>query len=599
MKKYSLSCFITAFFFFIVLSSDVHSTEKITLNDISDVTKWRLLLHVDSKDRPQITDPKFLLSHGSFSLERELQKTIDLLQLLPTQAYCQFPARISFLNEQLQLGLDMSVLKKCNDLAEFRRFVPFENLTLVFASEVVSSASSMMGHIFFKAEGTNFKGNPVAHSLAYFTEINTVNPFKLLYESTVSGMSGFFSVRPFDKDVVKYLANEQRNLWQYSLNASTSDLNLLQLHLWELKGLDIKYLFQSYNCATMTLELLALLNSDAMNYLSQVVTPVDVVKAALNVGMVKKTDVEVSDLWLYHLIDEALTDEQHGVIKSILSTGDERSLQSIDPMSLEYLDISFSKIDHELSEEKKLNIREKLKYKNEFYFNLQDKKRPDLTPQDAGFMFDYTDFGSLSESHQSIKLGYLTAGHFLTGDNRQYLAESELLLGYAALEYNTLDKNISVDELTIYHVKSLAKKVGLFPSLSNSIYIGYHPVWQSTEQEKSVFEMSGSLGQTYKPHKDINIYWLAGGGGTATLSQSSLFAKLNMGFIVDSLANTKLVFDYQYDTGRVSGVRETHNAVLSMSWFASDEVVFTINAEKVKVAGDINTHFGLEVARYF
>ena len=135
---------------------------------------WSLLLH-SVNNQAQVTDPKFLLSHADFSLEKELSLTLQAYQHNPSETFCRFPARLTYLAEQGFVKLAPERFELCKDLKQFIDFVPMDSLELVYASEVLSSATSMMGHVFLKASGRNFRGTPVAHSLAYFTEITSLN----------------------------------------------------------------------------------------------------------------------------------------------------------------------------------------------------------------------------------------------------------------------------------------------------------------------------------------------------------------------------------------------------------------------------------------
>ncbi|MDZ7867833.1 MAG: hypothetical protein U5L02_01305 [Rheinheimera sp.] len=121
-----------------------------------------------------------------------MAKTLELFEQDPQLAFCRFPARITFLAEKLNLTLAEDRFERCPQLGNFIKHVPFDTIELVYASEVTSSATSMLGHIFIKVSGTNSKGNAVAHSLAYFTEITTLNPAKLIVESTMTGIARLF-----------------------------------------------------------------------------------------------------------------------------------------------------------------------------------------------------------------------------------------------------------------------------------------------------------------------------------------------------------------------------------------------------------------------
>ncbi|KZN40853.1 hypothetical protein JL49_11645 [Pseudoalteromonas luteoviolacea] len=176
----------------LLYSQLLSNRDSASLHEISSLPTWQSLIH-SSEDKAQLSEPTFLLSNESFSATRELELTLELIISNIEKAYCRFPARTIFLKHHLNLNIPSleTTLASCPELKKYIEHVPFDQLELVFASEIFSSATSMMGHIFLKAGGKNFRDVEVNHSLAYFTEITTLNPAKLLTESLVTGMPGF------------------------------------------------------------------------------------------------------------------------------------------------------------------------------------------------------------------------------------------------------------------------------------------------------------------------------------------------------------------------------------------------------------------------
>ncbi|WP_125721293.1 DUF4105 domain-containing protein [Pseudoalteromonas rubra] len=593
MKKI-LSCFITAFFLF---SSQVVATITPTLERLAESQQWHLLLHLDANGAPQITDPRFILSaqSGRFSAKTELEHTLALMNEDITQAYCQFPARVTLISRTTGRTLPADAVRHCPELKQFLDYVPFDSLTLVFASEVVTSASSMMGHIFFKAEGKNHKGTEVAHSLAYFTEITTFNPFKLLVESTYTGMPGFFSVRPFAKDLVKYRDIEQRSLWQYKLKAEPEKLSLLQLHLWELKGKELVYYFQSYNCATMTLELLALLNTNILAEKGAIVSPLDVVKAANKHQQVSNIHVDASDLWLVHAIADELPARSQARLDELLvnntTTTDKISLT---PLEKEYLTRSLKYLPDTTGPEAHFgHLQAEVE---QHQLNLMHHKRPTKAPQDSSFDLRYA---RQRNGHDVAKLGWLPAGHFLQSDTRQYLSESELQMGYTVLAYDFDTQNLSLDELTLYKARSLAASLPAFSQLSSEVYFGYRP--QKTHQldEKSLLELSGLAGKSYQLHRDVLGYWMVGGGLTSDVRHTRGYIKAIAGLSADILVDSKFTLEWGTTSGTVAQASHSKYLNTSLSWFATQDSMINLSYKIARSSDHKNHEVGIQFVRHY
>ncbi|MBB1457020.1 DUF4105 domain-containing protein [Pseudoalteromonas sp. SG43-5] len=594
-----ISCFLTAFFYFTTIPSQSIASEEESFKKLSQTMLWRQLLHLDKNKNPQITDPNFLLSNnnGKFSLAKEASYTFSLMKKSLPDAYCRFPARVTYISDFLDIKLPENIQDNCPYLQEYTRSVPFDYIELVFASEVVSSATSMMGHVFLKAGGLNFNDSYVEHSLAYYTEIKTLNPVALVSESLYTGMPGFFSIKPFKNDLSKYKDKEQRNLWRFKLKADKAKLNFLQLHLWELKGLSLTYLFQSYNCATMTLELISLLGESILEEKGLIVTPTDVVKAAQKHNLIESTNVEISDLWKAHMLSKELTARQRRNIDEIIKKDEEIDKKT--PLSA--LEIEYFLLNLERDATRK-NKQEKIDYyteqKKSYIIDVASFKSPVFTPQDSSFTLKLLGNNRNLFETKAVKIGYLPAGHFLRSDNRQYLSESELLLGYTSLSIDLDDNKLDLDEFTLYGVKSLSSSLDMFPTLSSELYIGYRPQKSNYLIEKSAFELSGMLGKTYRLQDDIMLFWLVGGGVSGNLGSSNIFSAFKVGSIINLVSDLKFNFEYVGQSKPLGEGLTIKYYNASLTWLKSKEISIGVNFSHSENNSNLSKA-ELEVSYYF
>ncbi len=534
---------------------------------------WSLLLHsVDQQ--AQITDPKFLLSHAEFSPEHEQALTIAAYKKNPAETFCRYPARLTYLAQQGLVTLAPERFELCPDLKQFVDFVPMDTLELVYASEVLSSATSMMGHVFLKASGRNFRGTPVAHSLAYFTEITSLNPVKLVVESTMTGMPGFFTVRPFEQDVEQYLQKEQRNLWQFKLKASKTQLLLLKLHIWELRQIEITYLFQSFNCATMTLELLALLDPTVLEYRGMMVSPADVVKAVKQSQLIEQTHVHAAPHWLYSALNDSLGAEEQDQVQawtaSILATG-ELPTDHFEPsvLATKTLELSIAQATQQgtLSATQKEQLLAHLPKSDAQQLDLSQYKHPAATPQDSVWSFGFNHFADRNQ----LLISFLPAGHQLLSDNRQYLSESELMIAKTTLAIDSFDHRLKLHEFDLYNVQSLSPDSTIFPVMSGEFYVGYRQMLDAQLQQEGMAELSGAAGKSWQLHADMTTFAMAGGGLSTDISASRLFAYAKTGLIVNLVGDMKWLSIYQANTGKTAGNSEFQQWQNTLSWFVNKQ----------------------------
>jgi len=531
---------------------------------------WSLLLHV-WQGQPQIQHPQFLLSADHFSAAAEQAKTVALFRQDPYRAFCRFPARLTYLAAQQQLTLPADRWSHCPELQKFLDHVPFSTLELVYASEVLSSASSMLGHIFIKASGQNQRGVEVAHSLAYFTEITTLNPVRLLIESTVTGMPGFFSVRPFQKDLRQYRDVEQRNLWQFQLTASAERRQLLQLHIWELHQIDLTYYFQSFNCATLTLEMLALLAPDLLQQRGNIVSPADVVKAVSQQHLVQSTLIEPAQPWLFYAMADSMPAAVVQQLDQVTSKADltaaHFALQH--PLAGPYTDIRLQRLvaQQQLSVDEARQIRQALPVFAAPQLDLSRYKHPALTPQDSAIALSWQQ----DEAGNQLLFDWLPAGHWLSGDNRQYLAESELLIGHTRLALAPDRMTLRLQELALYSVRALTPDSQAFPVWSGELYLGYRPVYQPEPGRSSRGEIAAAGGKSYRLHPDVIGYGLAGAGVSSSWRHSQAFLYAKTGLLFELAADSKLQLQYMRHSGQERGASAYQQFEATLSWFGQQD----------------------------
>lgn len=582
MYDYFKSWFLSALFFVSVTPTAVSAAD---IQNLSAQQTWLLLIH-SWEEQAQIKDAKFLLSAAQFSAESELQLTLDEYQIYPSKTFCRFPARMTYLAQQLNFDLPADRFEKCPELNSFLHHVPFDSLELVYASEVLSSASSMMGHVFIKASGLNSRQRPVAHSLAYYTEITTINPLKLVVESTITGMPGFFSVRPFAKDVEQYIEKEQRNLWQFGLHAAPDRLHLLQLHIWELNQINITYYFQSFNCATLTLEMLALLKPALLQHRSIIVSPADVVKAVVSEDMVLATDFNTAPHWLFHAfrgsIDRGNAREVDELIFARPAVSNEEKIARLNALAINPLTARYITVAAERAKEKDVLDRGFSVHveSKPVLFDFSNYKHPARTPQDSALGVSWVQ----DERSERLLLHYLPAGHFLTSDNRQYLSESELIIAKATVAVIPDQKRIQLEEFTLYSMRSISPDHTAFPVLSGEFYLGYRSGYTQTLQPDSVFELSGAVGKSRRLQQDIIGYAMAGGGLATEVSNSQAFFYIKTGVLIDLIADAKFYLQYETNTGKTKSPQLFEEVAAVLSWFPDKNhaVSFKLNHIKNK-----------------
>jgi hypothetical protein len=168
---------------------------------------------------------------------------------------------------------------QCDDLQEYLSKVPIDSFHYVFASENLHSVTSMMGHGFLVAKGYDSNDTLRRHAFSFFAEFESQNPLILFFRAMVSGMPGRFMVRPYAPDLSRYTQTESREVWDYELALNDEEIEHLKLALWELRDVEPTYYFHSFNCATLTLYAIGIIDQELPKYDFLFTSPLDIAKA--------------------------------------------------------------------------------------------------------------------------------------------------------------------------------------------------------------------------------------------------------------------------------------------------------------------------------
>lgn len=229
---------------------------------------WRLLLHARSGwlgTRSEAAGPDFFLSpRGRRDIGAELEATLDgfFLAAPPTDPdahpQCRFPARYAWLKGRL--GFDGARLteRPCPRFEAWRAGLDPRSASLVFAAAYLNSPASMYGHTFLRLDRASEGAlTPLLqYTLNYSAETDETNGIVFALRGLLGGYAGKFTVMPYYMKVQEYSNMESRDLWEYPLDLTPAELDLLARHAWELGQTWFPYYFLNRNCSFQLLPFL-------------------------------------------------------------------------------------------------------------------------------------------------------------------------------------------------------------------------------------------------------------------------------------------------------------------------------------------------------
>jgi hypothetical protein len=243
----------------------------------------------------QADDPDFFLSdQGKHSPKAELQATLAAVRQPgggDNHARCRFPARTQWLQQKLNLSLpDIP----CPGYQEWSDTLNTETVTLVFAASYLNSPSSMFGHTFLRLdppqedEETNLL---LANTISYAADAAAHDSEILFaYKGIFGGYPGITTIQPYYEKIRLYSDIEHRDLWEYKLNLTQSEVDMMIAHAWEIRDRNFDYYFFDENCAYRLLALIDIARpgTDLLSEVNTHAIPSDTVRWVVDRNLVSE-----------------------------------------------------------------------------------------------------------------------------------------------------------------------------------------------------------------------------------------------------------------------------------------------------------------------
>jgi hypothetical protein len=564
---------------------------------------WMSLLHFD-QSRTNITDPNFLLSSPHFSLSAELDATINAFYG-PNggTVLCRFPARYFWLKQYIQLPKLSYEL--CEGLHEFEQKAPVEKISIVYVSENIAQPSSMMGHLFLKISGSNAQSESVSHAISFYTDAKTFNVPKLIYESTVKGKKGFFTLSPYAEKVNSYVHEEQRNLWELDLELSDNQRRLIQLHLYELKQTEFTYFFQRYNCATVINFIVSLAVPEVRESENLWVTPLDIAKKIKASHRVNNIQVQTSNRWRLRMLQTQLPDQLAQNIKSYVENehgefpfaeSEEQSFLSVE-MAHAYNDYRLEKkytsfsawhvTNTKIDQTESLNSHHRI--------DLSEYKNPLNSPPDSQFLIGVAN----QSDNWYLRTGILPASHSVEDDNRQYFGETGLHLAALSLLTNMDTGKTRLESFELYAAQSIIPYDKFTGGISGKFSIGVKSVYDKGLVSQQQAFISGALGYTGSLGTDLDVYALAGIGVGFAHKEAYLFSAPEVGLVLREVFDMKSIisvvqyYNYLGESHVLNEIKFTQ-----ARYFNKDYAIF-LNVKNTLGESEAVSYYDVTLKKYF
>jgi Domain of unknown function (DUF4105) len=208
---------------------------------------------------------------------------------------CRYPARFSWLNEQLGFKAERLPRATCDQYLKFKTELDARSITVIFSSYFLNNPASAFGHTFLRVNkatrGDEREGRELLdYGIDYSAVVDTTNAALYAFKGLFGLFPGTFRRVPFFYKVREYNDYESRDLWEYDLNLSPKQVDLVVAHLWELGHTHFRYFYLSENCSYHILGVLEVADPklELISRLGYPVLPADTIKVILrNPGLLR------------------------------------------------------------------------------------------------------------------------------------------------------------------------------------------------------------------------------------------------------------------------------------------------------------------------
>lgn len=313
------------------------------LQALSQSATWITLLHYEKSTALSLSlkssinsDEFFLAKDGNTDALSELIATLHAFSEKAKEgeshARCRFPARYLWLNQSLAHRSDLlPYLPEIPECREFKKWSlngEIQSISVVFATGYLGNPASYYGHTLLKFNGRQTSsGSTLLDNTTNFGALvpQGENPAVYIVKGIFGGYQSNFTHRQYYYHDHNYTSLESRDLWEYQLNLTKYEKDLLVAHSWELLGKNYTYYFFRENCAYRMAEVLELIQGVRVIPPHRPWTiPTSVIQNLLSIErdgepLIADVSYHPSNLSEFHQQHEALSDVEKELLTAIIN----------------------------------------------------------------------------------------------------------------------------------------------------------------------------------------------------------------------------------------------------------------------------------------
>ena len=590
--------------------------------------QWHALLHYEREWLPPrvrsraLGDAFFLSEVGNRDAAAELRATLaafldpDFVTKNGEHAQCVFVARRHWIAQKLELSPSDFPAIECPEYETWRDALDAAGLTLIFPEGFLNSPGSMFGHTLLRIDSKGDAGSTeiLGHGVDFTANSDADNPF-LAVAKGVSGLyAGFFSVRPYFSLLKRYSDWENRDIWEYRLNLEPNQLELVLMHLWELRGIEFSYYFFTKNCSYELLRLIevGVPELQAADGFRGPVIPVDTLRALLaQPGLVSGVRYRASPETHLRAELRALSREDRKAAQEIAAGGLDPEDDSVQALPVDrrarVLDVAYDQLRygflaHQISEEESRGVSRRILLARSRVELGSDAPppvevaTPKLRPDQAHDSSLVSVAGGWHDDESFVELRWQPAFHDLIDDDSGFSRYMQVRFLDTRLRIYPQSQRVRLQRLTLVELTSLSPRSRIFRPVAWRMATGLRNrrvpergrlvdvyVWSSDYGMGLAFDPLDSLLVYGLGHAKLDVgpdleedvsFGLGGRaglflGGPGSAYAGELFAELTRYVAGDTTTELRTGLQGRVTTHRnVTVVAEgTYNRIYGQTWF--------------------------------
>lgn len=499
-----------------------------SIDVIAQQSYWLQLGHyrgaVLSNWKSEVDDHSFFIAtDGKTNPKAELQATIDAFNgkgLTAQQVkdkICQFPARFTWLKTKVDNNWGSI---DCPEMAQWKTTIDPAGMTLVFPTAFMNNPSSMFGHTLIRIDSKDQTRNKelVAFAVNFAAEPDVEdNAATYAFKGLVGSYPGRFTLMPYYRKVREYNDLESRDIWEYRLNITAAEVELILLHLWELQTANFDYYFIDENCSYQLLALLQLAREDLdlTSAFSMQAIPSDTVAALRDNNLLKEPNYRAAfGTKLFHY-SEQMSDEDLDMARIVMEGGeindsDYTLVQKAAILEMAYEWLNFEFYDQGLNRDiiaprltKLLIARSKIRLPSPFSAPPQ----PSISPE-QGHASSRLGLSLAGSEHYNNRVGisYRMAYHDLLDKSAGFIPGAKI--SFLDIEASVDEEaNSRIEKLYFIDAMSLAVDNRIFDSWAWNVRMGFDRQADNAKQSGRWFTQGG-YGKSLGDPNHLHTYFL-------------------------------------------------------------------------------------------